>query len=88
MRVELLSPRSTGIRKQDIHMVGRLAHFVDEMLDALELGGVGRDRDGPCAWLEVGEGVERGDGFGAGVGLAGGDVDFGGAGLEETGGMG
>jgi hypothetical protein len=54
------------------------------MLDTFELCGVGRDRDCFCAWLEIGEGVKLGDGFGARISFAGCDVDFGRAGLEET----
>lgn len=51
MRIELLAPRRARIRKKDIHMVRRLAHFFDQVLDALELGAVGRHGDRFCAGL-------------------------------------
>lgn len=62
VRIKLLSPRRTGIGKQDIDMVGRLGDFLDEELDTLDLGAVGRDRDGLCTGLEVGQGIQCLDG--------------------------
>jgi hypothetical protein len=86
MRVELLPPRRARICKQDIDMIRRLAHFFDQVLHALELGAVGRHGDRLCPRLQVGQGVEGGHGGVAGGRFPGGDVDFGGAGLEESGG--
>ena len=65
-------------------MVGVLGDFGDEVLHACDGGGVGRDGDGLGARGETGEGVERLDGAIASGGFAGGDEDFGGAGLEEA----
>jgi uncharacterized membrane protein YgcG len=84
MRIELLTPRCAGICKQNIHVVRRLAHFFDEVLHTFELRAVGRHGDCFCARLQVRQGAEGGDGGLAGGGFAGGDVDFGGAGLEES----
>jgi hypothetical protein len=84
MRIELLPPRRARIRKQDVHMVRRPAHFFDQVLDALELGAVGRHGDCSRAWLQVWERIECFAGGVAGGGFAAGDVDFGCAGLEES----
>ena len=65
-------------------MIRRLAHFFDQVLDALELGAVSRHGDRFGALLQVGEGVEGSTGSVVGGGFAGRDVDFGGAGLEES----
>ena len=85
VRVELLPPRRAGVREQDVHVVGRLLHFLHQPFHVGDLGGVGGDGDGLGAGALVGEGVERGAGGVAGGGFAGGDVDFGAACLEEAG---
>lgn len=55
------------------------------MSDALKGGAVGGDGDGLLGGgVDTGEGVEGLAGRLAGGGLAGGDEDFGGAGLEEA----
>jgi hypothetical protein len=87
MGIELLAPCRARIRKQDIHMVRRLAHFLNQVFDALEFSAVGGHRDRFRARLEVRESIEGFDGFVAGGRFAGCDVDFGGAGLEESGGL-
>jgi hypothetical protein len=68
-------------------MVRRLAHFLNQVFDALELGAVSGYGDRFRARLEVRECVEGSDGFVAGGRFAGCDVDFGGAGLEESAGF-
>lgn len=83
MCIEFLSPRSPCVREQDIDMIGRLCYLADEMLNAFELRAVGGYGNGFCAGGEVGEGVEGFHRGFAGVGFAGGDVDFRGAGLEK-----
>ena len=85
MRVEGLAPGRAGVGEQDVDVPGRLADLGDEPLDLGGLGGVGGDGDGLGAGALVGEGVEGGASGGAGVGFAGGDVDFRAAGLEESG---
>lgn len=76
MRLELLAPRSTGIGEEDINMVRCLADLCHEAFDFLDARAVGRDGDGLGTGAFVGERVERCDGFVAGFGFAGGDVDF------------
>lgn len=85
MRVELLPPRSARVGEQDIHMIRRLAHFSHQMLDVLDLGAVGGNRDGNGAGKFRWESVQGFAGGFACRGFAGCDVDFGTAGLEETG---
>lgn len=87
MGIELLAPRRACIRKQDIYMVRRLAHFLNQVFDALEFGAVSGYGNRFRARLEVGERVEGFDGFVAGGRFARCDVDLGGAGLEESGGF-
>jgi hypothetical protein len=85
MRVKLLPPRRTRIGEQDIHMVRRLAHFRHQTLDIRDLGAVGGNRDGNSARNFRWESVQ---GFAGGFAcrrFTGCDVDFGTAGLEETG---
>lgn len=65
-------------------MVGGLAHFMHEPVQLVHARDIGGDGDGARRGLFVGEGVEGVDGFIAGGGFAGGDVDLGAAGLEET----
>lgn len=64
-------------------MISVLLDFLDEALHLASLGEVGGDGDG---FARDGEGIEGIDSFGAGGGFAGGNEDFGAAGLEETGG--
>ena len=84
MCIELLSPCSARVREQDIDMIRRLCYLTHEMLDAFELGAVGGYGYGFCARCEVGEGIKGFHGGFAGIGFAGCDVDFRGAGLEES----
>lgn len=76
MRLELLAPRSTGIGEEDIDVVRRLADLCHEAFDFLHARAVGGDGDCLRTGAFVGEGVEGCDGFVAGFGFAGGDVDF------------
>lgn len=86
MCLEALAPGRAGIGKKDIDFVRCFLDLGYETLDLGDARDVGWDRD--CAGIGVfgGEGVKGGYGFVAGGGFAGGDVDFRGAGLEETGG--
>lgn len=84
MRIEPLPPGRSRIREQYIHMIRRLFDLLHQPLDFSDLRTVCRDGDGLCAWALVGKGVEGGAGLIAGGGFAGGDVDFGAAGLEEA----
>lgn len=81
--VEWCSPGCAGVGEEDVDVVGGLGDLLYEGTDTGDLGGVGWDGDGFCAWLETWEGVEGGAGFFAGGGFAGCDVDFGSSGLEE-----
>ena len=84
MCIELLTPRRSCIRKQDIYMVGRLTDFRNKLLDIGHVGAVGRNRDGFGTGSFVGKSIEGFAGFSAGRGFAGGDVDFGASGLQEA----
>lgn len=84
MRLELLAPGRARIRKQNVHVVRRLLHLSDQPVQLVHARVVRGDGDGFCAGLLVGEGVEGIDGFVAGGGFAGGDVDLGAACLEES----
>lgn len=86
VRVESFAPCRARVGEQDIHVVGMLLDFVEQVLHPGFVGRVGGDGDGFGAWLEVRERVEGFARAGAGGGFAGGDEDFGGAGLEEAGG--
>lgn len=66
-------------------MVGCLPHFGDELFNLGDFGAVGWDGDGAGVRIRGRQGVESFTGFGAGFGFAGGDVDFGAAGLDEAG---
>ena len=81
MLVERRTPRRARIREQDVDMVGVLLDFFDEPLDFAGFGEVGGDGDGGAG---AREGVEGRAGFFAGGLFAGGDEDFGAAGLEEA----
>lgn len=76
MRIELLPPRSPRIRKQNIHMIRRLLHLLNESVQFRNLRVIGRNGDGLRAGSLVGQGIEGRDGFIAGLGFARGDVDF------------
>lgn len=65
-------------------MVRRLVHLSDESVQFVHARTIGGDGDGLCAGALVRERVERGDGFFAGAGFSGCDVDLGAAGLKET----
>lgn len=82
--VKWCSPGCAGVGEQDVDVVGGLGDLLHQGTDAGDLGGVGWDGDGLCAWLETWEGVQCGAGLFAGRGFAGGDIDFGGSGLEES----
>lgn len=84
VRVEGLAPRGARIGEEDVDVVRLARDEGQQVLDALERGRVGGDRDGAGARAEVGQRVEGGAGRVAGRGFAGGDEDFGGAGLEEA----
>ena len=83
--LEGLPPRRARVREQDVHVVGRLGDLRRQPLDLGHLGRVGGDGDGHGTRPLVRQGVEGVDRFLAGFGLARGYVDFGAAGLEETG---
>jgi hypothetical protein len=84
MGVKWGAPGGTGVGEEDVDVVGGLGDLADEVLDAGELGTIGWDAVGSGSWLETWEGVQGRDGLFAGLGLAGCDVDFGAAGLEEA----
>lgn len=84
MCVELLTPRRPRIRKQDIHVVGRLTNLGNKPLDIAHFGAVGWHRDGFGTGSFVGKCIECFAGFGAGRSFAGGDVDLGASGLQEA----
>lgn len=86
MVVEGRAPGGARVGEEYVDARGVLLDLGDEVLDAGGLGGVGGDGDGLRARGEVGEGVEGLDGGVAGFGLAGGNEDFRGAGLEKAGG--
>lgn len=76
MRVELLPPCRPCVRKQDIHMISCLAHFLDQFLHSFNVGAIRRHGDGFGAGPFVRQGVQRRAGFFAGGRFAGSDVDF------------
>lgn len=84
VRVELLAPCRAGIGEEDVDTVGRLGHLGRESVQLLDAGAVRGDGDGLRAGPLVWQGVQGGDGFIAGLLLAGGDVYFGAASLKET----
>ena len=84
MSVELLTPRRTRVRKQDVYMVGCLANFRNELLNLADLGTVRWNRDGLGTGSLVGKCIEGFAGFSAGGGFAGGYIDFRASGLEEA----
>lgn len=85
MGVEGLAPGGAGVGEQDVDVVGVLLDLGDEPVDLGHLGAVGGDGDGDCSGAAVGQLVEGCAGLVAGFGFAGGDEDFGTAGLEEAG---
>ena len=84
MRLEFLAPCCARIRKEDIHMIRRLFHLSNESVQFIHARTIGGDGNGLRAGALVRERVERGDGFFAGTGFSGSDVDLGAASLEET----
>lgn len=84
MRVELLPPRRARVGEQDVDVVRRPAHLGHEPVQLVHARVVRGHGDGDRPRTLVGEGVEGRDGLVAGLGFAGGDVDFGAAGLEEA----
>jgi hypothetical protein len=87
MRIKCFSPRSTRIRKQDGYMSCRLHHFINQVFYALNLGNIRWNGDRFCVRGEVGKCIQSGDSRAACGGFTGGDIDFGGPGLEESGGL-
>lgn len=65
-------------------MISRFAHFRHQTLDVGDFGAVCGNRDGDGAGPFGWQGIERLTGRFACCGFAGGDVDFGTAGLEEA----
>jgi hypothetical protein len=65
-------------------MVRRLPYFGHQSVQLVHAGAVGWYGDSLRAGPLVRQVVQRGDGFVAGILLAGGDVYLGAAGLEET----
>lgn len=84
VRVEGLAPRGARVGEEDVHAVRVGLDPVEERLDPLDGRAVGRHRDGPGPWGQVGELVEQGHGRVAGGSFARRDEDFGTAGLEEA----
>lgn len=82
--IEFLAPGRTGIGKEDIHMISRLAHFGDQSVQLVHTGAISWHGDGLSAGPLVRQGVQRGDSFVAGILLAGGDVHLGTTGLQEA----
>lgn len=78
------APCRSSVSEKNVDVVSVFGDFSNQMLYARDGGGVGGDRDGLGAGGETGEGVEGLDGGVAGGSFAGGDEDFGGAGLEEA----
>lgn len=83
--LERSPPCSSGIGEEDVDVVGCLRDLGGEAFDLGDLRRVGGDGDGAGAGAFPGQGVQFADGLVAGAGFAGGDVDFGAAGLEEAG---
>jgi len=65
-------------------MVRCLAHLLDQRLHTSECRAISWHGDGFGTGREVRKLVQGCDGFFAGGGFAGGDVDFGGAGLKKA----
>ncbi|ROW06218.1 hypothetical protein VMCG_04557 [Cytospora schulzeri] len=84
VRVEGLAPRGPRVGEEYVHVARVLPDAVQEGLDTLDGAAVRGDGDGLGAGGEVGQGVEELDCVLAGLGLAGGDEDFGAACLEES----
>lgn len=80
-RVERCAPRSTGVREQDVDVVGVLGHFSNQAFDLRWFGDIGWHGNG-FAWER--KRIEGGACFFAGGGFAGCDEDFRGAGLDEA----
>ena len=84
VRLELLAPGRARVGEQDVHVVRRLLDLGDETVELIHARVVRGHGDGLRVGAFGGEGVEGFHGFFAGGGFAGGDVDFGAAGLEEA----
>ena len=86
MLVKRRPPRRARIRQQNVHVVRMFLHLFHQADDFFWLRDVGRDGDGLAGEAVLfAQAVEGVAGFGAGFGFAGGDEDFGAAGLEEAG---
>lgn len=84
VRVKGLAPGRAGVGKQDVDVVGVLAHFGEQAVDAVHGRRVGGHGDCRGVGGLAGQRVEDFACFLAGGGLAGGDEDLGAAGLHEA----
>lgn len=84
VRVKGLAPGRAGVGKQDVDVVGVLAHCGEKAVDAVHGGRVGGHGDCRGVGGAAGQCVEDLACFLAGGGLAGGDEDLGAAGLHEA----
>lgn len=85
MGVEAFAPCSAGVGKQDIDVVSVFTDFGHQPVDFGYFAAVGWDGDCDCAWLSIGEAVQRIASFLAGFAFAGRDEELCDAGLEEAG---
>lgn len=84
MCIELLAPRRSCICKQDIHTIRGFLHLGHQLFDPFDLAAICGYRNRLRAWRFIGKRIESGTGGFACGRFAGGDVDFGTAGLEEA----
>ena len=75
MLIELCTPRSTGIREQNVHMIGMLLNLLHEIDDSLNFGDVSGNSNGFGAGALVWQSIQCLGGGVAGSGFAGGDDD-------------
>ena len=80
-RVKRCAPRSTGVREQDVNMVGVLGHFGNQAFNLRRLGDIGWHRNG-FAWER--KRIEGGACFLASSSLARCNEDLRGASLDES----
>ena len=84
MRIELLAPSGTRVGEENVDMISGLSNLRGQSLNLLDARTIGRDGDGLRTGSLVGEGVKCCDGLFTGVLLAGGDVDLGASGLQQS----